>query len=162
MAWTETPTKWYPLPLAVGALLLVVIQYRKKAARAEAEVLLDDEGHEVIKLKGPWHVRTLHYSPECLSSPGLVQVHVLGALPLRNMSRVWGYVNSFELPVWIRPYCFRFYAYIFGCNLDEIDPHDLTQYASLGDFFYRKLQDGARPIDHAVLVNILLCLGTLF
>jgi len=61
LAWTETPTKWYPLPLAVGALLLVVIQYRKKTARAEAEVHVDDEGHhEVIKLKGPWHVRAVH------------------------------------------------------------------------------------------------------
>jgi len=70
------------------------------------------------------------------------------------MSRVWGYVNSFELPVWIRPYGFRFYAYIFGCNLEEIDPDDLTQYASLGDFFYRKLKDGARPIDNAILVRI--------
>lgn len=78
----------------------------------------------------------------------------MGALPLRNMSRVWGYVNSFELPVWIRPYGFRLYAYMFGCDLEEIDPDDLTQYASLGDFFYRKLKDGARPIDDAILVRI--------
>jgi phosphatidylserine decarboxylase len=134
-AWTNTPTKWYPLPLAVGALLLVAIQYRHKLARAEKEVHLDDEGQEVIKLKGPW------------------QVHVLGALPLRNMSRFWGYLNSFELPVWFRPYGFRFYALVFGCNLDEIEPADLRQYASLGDFFYRKLKDGARPVDDAVLVS---------
>lgn len=147
LAWTGTPTKWYPLPLAVGALLLVVIQYRKKVARAEKEVHVDDEGNEVIKLKGPWHV------------------HVLGALPLRNMSRVWGYVNSLELPVWIRPYGFRFYAYVFGCNLEEIDPDDLTQYASLGAFFYRKLKPGARPIDNAILVSpadgTVLHLGTI-
>ncbi|EGN94175.1 hypothetical protein SERLA73DRAFT_115101 [Serpula lacrymans var. lacrymans S7.3] len=134
-AWTETPTKWYPLPLAVGALLLVVIQYRKKAARAEKEVHVDDEGHEIIKLKGPW------------------QVHVIGALPLRNMSRVWGYFNSLELPVWVRPYGFRLYAYMFGCNLEEIEPADLTQYASLGAFFYRKLKAGARPVDNAILVS---------
>ena len=60
LAWTETPTKWYPLPLAVGALLLVAIQYRKKVAREEPEVHVDDEGREVIKLKGPWHVRVTH------------------------------------------------------------------------------------------------------
>jgi len=59
-AWTRTPTKWYPLPLAVGALLLVMIQYRKKAARAEREVDVDEEGHEVIKLKGPWQVSIDH------------------------------------------------------------------------------------------------------
>ena len=84
---------------------------------------------------------------------GLRQVHVIGALPLRNMSRVWGYLNSLELPVWARPIGFRIYASIFGCNLEEIDPADLAQYASLGDFFYRKLKDGARPIADAVLVR---------
>ncbi|KAG6334912.1 hypothetical protein ID866_4173 [Astraeus odoratus] len=146
-AWTRTPTKWYPLPLAVGALLLVMMQYRKQAARAEREVDVDEDGHEVIKLKGPWHV------------------HVLGALPLRNMSRVWGYLNSFELPVWVRPYGFRLYAYMFGCNLDEIEPSDLTHYASLGEFFYRKLKPGVRPVDNAVLVSpadgTILHLGTI-
>ncbi|KAG2356061.1 phosphatidylserine decarboxylase-domain-containing protein [Suillus spraguei] len=147
LAWTKTPTKWYPLPLAVGAILLVVIQYRKKVALAENEVHVDDEGREIIKLKGPWHV------------------HVIGALPLRNMSRIWGYMNSLELPVWIRPYGFRLYAYVFGCNLEEIDPDDLTQYASLGQFFYRKLKPGARPIDNAILVSpadgTVLHLGTI-
>ncbi|KAF8841356.1 phosphatidylserine decarboxylase [Paxillus ammoniavirescens] len=134
-AWTQTPTKWYPLPLAVGALLLVMIQYHKKNARAEKEVHVDEEGHEVIKLKGPW------------------QVYVIGALPLRTMSRVWGYMSSFELPIWIRPYVFRFYAYVFGCNLEEIEPSDLTKYASLGEFFYRQLKAGARPVDNAALVS---------
>ena len=55
-AWTETPTKWYPLPLAVGALLLVAIQYRKKVMRSRTEADLDENGMEVIRLKGPWHV----------------------------------------------------------------------------------------------------------
>ncbi|KAF9042242.1 phosphatidylserine decarboxylase-domain-containing protein [Panaeolus papilionaceus] len=133
-AWSETPTKWYPLPLAVGALLLVAIQYHKKNKRAK-EVDVNEDGLEVIKLKGPWHV------------------HVIGALPLRNMSRLWGYVNSLELPVWFRPYGLRIYAYAFGCNLDEIEPADLREYPSLGAFFYRKLKDGARPVDPAILVS---------
>ncbi|PPQ65607.1 hypothetical protein CVT24_011816 [Panaeolus cyanescens] len=133
-AWSETPTKWYPLPLAVGALLLVALQYHKKSKRAR-EVDVNEDGLEVIKLKGPWHV------------------HVIGALPLRNMSRLWGYVNSLELPVWFRPYGLRLYAYAFGCNLDEIEPKDLREYPSLGAFFYRKLKDGARPVDPAILVS---------
>jgi phosphatidylserine decarboxylase len=37
--------------------------------------------------------------------------------------------------------------------LDEIEPSDLTQYASLGEFFYRKLKPGVRPVDGAVLVS---------
>lgn len=56
-AWTQTPTKWYPLPLAVGAFLLVAIQYRKKSKRARREVDVNEDGLEVIRLKGPWHVR---------------------------------------------------------------------------------------------------------
>jgi phosphatidylserine decarboxylase len=69
------------------------------------------------------------------------------------MSRLWGYVNSLELPIWFRPYGFRLYAVAFGCNLDEIEPADLTAYPSLGAFFYRKLKDGARPVADAVLVS---------
>jgi len=149
-AWTQTPTKWYPLPLAVGALLLVAIQYHK-TARAQKEVHVDDQGREVIKLKGPWQVRTRVLLILRAINPR--QVHVLGALPLRNLSRVWGYLNSFELPIWLRPYGIRFYASVFGCNLDEIEPSDLTKYASLGEFFYRKLKPGARPVDGAVLVS---------
>ncbi|KAF7303714.1 Phosphatidylserine decarboxylase proenzyme 1, mitochondrial [Mycena indigotica] len=131
-AWSDTPVTWYPIPIAVGALVLVAIQYRKKARK---EVHVDEDGNEVIRLKGPW------------------QVHVLGALPLRNMSRLWGYVNSLELPVWFRPYGFRLYAVAFGCNLDEIEPADLKSYPSLGAFFYRKLKDGARPVADAILVS---------
>jgi phosphatidylserine decarboxylase len=77
---------------------------------------------------------------------------VLGALPLRNLSRLWGYINSLELPVWLRPYSFRLYAKVFGCNLEEIEIEDLKQYKSLGDFFYRKLKDGVRPVANAPLV----------
>jgi phosphatidylserine decarboxylase len=59
-AWTETPTKWYPIPLAVGAILLVVVQYRKKSRRARREVDVDEHGRDVIKLKGPWQVRVMY------------------------------------------------------------------------------------------------------
>lgn len=80
------------------------------------------------------------------------QVHVIGALPLRNLSRVWGYVNSLELPVWARPAGFKIYAWIFGCDLAEVEK-DLKEYRSLGDFFYRKLKDGTRPVADVVLVR---------
>ncbi|KAI0033647.1 phosphatidylserine decarboxylase-domain-containing protein [Vararia minispora EC-137] len=131
-AWRHTPTKWYPLPWFVGALLLVVVQYRRSARK---EVAVDNDGGHVVRLMGPW------------------QVHVLGALPLRNLSRLWGWLNSLELPVWFRPYGFRLYAWLFNCNLSEIEPADLHAYPSLGAFFYRRLKDGARPIDSAPLVS---------
>ncbi|KZT68841.1 phosphatidylserine decarboxylase [Daedalea quercina L-15889] len=162
-AWNHTPTKWYPLPVAVGALLLIVLQYRR-TRRSEKEVQLDENGLEVVKLKGPWqkaydafglsisktYCFTLHFSM-CIDS--YFQVHVFGAFPLKRLSYVWGYLNSLELPVWFRPYGFKLYSWIFGCNLNEIDPPDLAHYASLGEFFYRKLKPGARPVADTVLVS---------
>ena len=56
------------------------------------------------------------------------------------------------LPVWFRPFGFKLYAKIFGCNLDEV-PEDLTHYESLGEFFYREIKDGARPIADAPMVS---------
>ena len=150
-AWTQTPTTWYPIPIAVGAILLVVIQYRRtRRAHSSPQVDVDQDGVEVIKLKGPWQVCIVLTIVQPTHS--VEQVHVLGALPLRNMSRVWGYINSLELPPWFRPFGFRVYAFAFGCNLDEIDEEDLKTYKSLGEFFYRKLKEGARPVDNAVLV----------
>ena len=90
----------------------------------------------MVRLKGPLHI------------------HVIGALPLRSMSRLWGYLNSLELPIWFRPFGFKLYAFLFGCNLDEIEPKDLKAYKSLGEFFYRKLSPDARPIEDAVLVRV--------
>ena len=119
--------------------------------QAQKEVHLDENGIEVVKLKGPWHVCAVRSFVVLYANAA--QVHVIGALPLRNMSRLWGYINSLELPVWIRPYGFKFYAHVFGCNLDEIDEPDLTTYKSLGDFFYRKLKPGVRPVDAAALVS---------
>lgn len=69
------------------------------------------------------------------------------------MSQIWGYLNSLVLPMWFRPFGFKLYGWIFGCNLDECVPEDLTKYESLGEFFYRELKPGVRPIADAALVS---------
>lgn len=56
------------------------------------------------------------------------------------------------MPVFARPASLRIYAWIFGCNLDEVEK-DLKEYKSLGDFFYRRLKDGARPVADVVLIS---------
>ncbi|WWC90615.1 phosphatidylserine decarboxylase [Kwoniella dendrophila CBS 6074] len=136
-AWS-TPTRWYPIPIALGALVLLAVQYRK-STRDDIEVDTQGEGGAVLrkngkKVDGPWQVR------------------VLGALPLRSLSQLWGYLNGLVLPVWFRPFGFKLYATIFGCNLDEV-PKDLKEYESLGDFFYREMKDGQRPIADAPMVS---------
>ena len=83
-----------------------------------------------------------------------MQVRVMGALPLRSLSQLWGYLNSLVLPVWFRPFGFKLYAKIFGCNLDEMAEEDLTKYESLGEFFYRELKEGVRPIADGPMVRL--------
>jgi phosphatidylserine decarboxylase len=55
--------------------------------------------------------------------------------------------------VWFRPFGFKLYARIFGCNLAEMKEQDLTAYKSLGEFFYRELAPGLRPVADAPLVS---------
>lgn len=74
-------------------------------------------------------------------------------LPLKAISRLWGQVNSINLPVWLRSPSYRLYSSIFGVNLDEMDEPDLTTYPNLSEFFYRELKPGARPIDSDDLVS---------
>ncbi|XP_015432228.1 PREDICTED: phosphatidylserine decarboxylase proenzyme [Dufourea novaeangliae] len=68
-------------------------------------------------------------------------------LPLRMISRIWGWIASLELPVVLRPTLYGFYARTFDANLDEIDVN-LSDFPSLVDFFVRPLKSDARPIDH--------------
>ncbi|KAL4593005.1 hypothetical protein LXL04_006016 [Taraxacum kok-saghyz] len=70
----------------------------------------------------------------------------LNILPLRSISRFWGYLSSMELPVWLRPYAHRAWARAFYSNLEEV-ALPLDEYASFKDFFVRTLKDGCRPID---------------
>lgn len=79
-------------------------------------------------VKGPW------------------QVHVIGALPLRTISRIYGMLNEYTLPVWFRVPGYKFYSWVFGVNLDEMEPADLKHYRSLSEFFLRRLKPGVRPI----------------
>ncbi|MCO5590138.1 hypothetical protein L7F22_044107 [Adiantum nelumboides] len=94
-----------------------------------------DENGKVVTMSGPW------------------TVYVLGALPLNTISRIWGWANNLTLPIWFRPFGFKLYSRIFGCNLDEMKDTELKNYRSLGEFFYRELKDNARPIADAPLVS---------
>ena len=75
------------------------------------------------------------------------KVAAYSTLPLKAMSRWWGKFNDIELPVWMREPGYKLYSYLFGVNLDEVAEADLRTYSNLGEFFYRELKPGVRPID---------------
>ena len=82
-----------------------------------------------------------------------LKVSILYLLPLRLISRIWGWFNGLVLPIWARVPIYRWYAATFGCNLDEMEQQDLTQFANLSQFFRRSLCPGVRPIGSAPIVS---------
>jgi len=77
----------------------------------------------------------------------LLQVTCYRAVPLRILSRVWGWLLSKQLPPLIRPLVYNYYASTYNCNLEEAAHEDLTVYKSLAEFFCRPLKDGVRPVN---------------
>ncbi|KAJ3389083.1 hypothetical protein HDU84_009178 [Entophlyctis sp. JEL0112] len=69
------------------------------------------------------------------------------ALPLRELSRAWGSLNSVTVPSFLRSPLYSLYSSIFNCNLDEMASGSLAEFSNLGEFFYRSLKPNARPID---------------
>ncbi|KAI9612424.1 hypothetical protein KEM48_004156 [Puccinia striiformis f. sp. tritici PST-130] len=124
----NTKTNWKPIPIWIGASLLGVLTYIKKnqSTQEEEQSTTNDR---TVKIEGPW------------------QVHVLGALPLRSISRYTDYLILIL-------YLFGLEFLVTNFTLDEAEIHDLTQFKSLNEFFMRKLRDDCRPVDsHAILTS---------
>lgn len=75
-----------------------------------------------------------------------VKASFLRLLPLRAISRCWGILSGMEFPIWLRPHVYKAWARAFHSNLEEASL-PLEEYASLRDFFVRRLKEGTRPID---------------
>ncbi|XP_059063263.1 phosphatidylserine decarboxylase proenzyme 1, mitochondrial isoform X2 [Cryptomeria japonica] len=66
---------------------------------------------------------------------------MLGVLHGRRL-----YEDKKELPVWLRPYVYRSWAWAFHSNMNEV-ALPLEEYGSLREFFARSLKEGSRPLD---------------
>ncbi|ODQ56037.1 phosphatidylserine decarboxylase [Saitoella complicata NRRL Y-17804] len=134
----NTKVEWYPIPVGLGIAVVAFTQYRKISDREHERIAHEGtDGH--VDIQGP--------AGERVRSTGPWQVYVLSTLPLRAISRLWGRFNEIQLPVWMRVPGFKLYAWVFGCNLNEVGEADLTTYRNLAEFFYRELKPGVRPID---------------
>ncbi|CDR42342.1 CYFA0S09e01552g1_1 [Cyberlindnera fabianii] len=123
----------YFIILSIGVIFYGVSSRYYYQARGKSLDDDDDEDENGEKRVKPTH----SWSFFCYST-----------LPLNAISRLWGRVNSMDLPEWMREPGYKFYAYCFGANLDEMKVKDLKSYKNLSEFFYRELEDGARPVDN--------------
>uniref|UniRef100_T1JAJ0 Phosphatidylserine decarboxylase n=1 Tax=Strigamia maritima TaxID=126957 RepID=T1JAJ0_STRMM len=110
--------RWTTFPLSIGCALIGYQQY--------------------------WQIKSKNSNQPLLVSDWELAFYRL--LPLRTVSRIWGWINSVNLPVWTRKPILNLYAQTFGCNLDEAEDIDLTNYKNLGEFFRRGLKPDARSI----------------
>ncbi|XP_022086414.1 phosphatidylserine decarboxylase proenzyme, mitochondrial-like isoform X2 [Acanthaster planci] len=74
-------------------------------------------------------------------------INIYKALPLRFVSRLWGQVNSVDVPYGLRKPIYSLYTRLFNCDLSEALVEDLTTYQNLSAFFRRELKPTARPLD---------------
>ncbi|XP_041456911.1 phosphatidylserine decarboxylase proenzyme, mitochondrial-like isoform X1 [Lytechinus variegatus] len=81
-------------------------------------------------------------------------VNLYRIVPFRSLSRLWGQVNSVEVPLFLRAPMYGLYARLFNCNLGEALVEDFKQYKNLQEFFMRELKPDVRPVDaHHTLVS---------
>lgn len=129
-----------PIPITLGIAFLGAFQlYRINQREREQVRLLDDDDddgnnsptkrRQRIRPSGPWTVQ------------------IMSTIPLKALSRWWGWFNSIELPYSLRVPGFKLYGYLFGVNFDEIEEQDLHQFRNLAEFFYRTIKPECRPLD---------------
>ncbi|XP_017046911.1 phosphatidylserine decarboxylase proenzyme, mitochondrial [Drosophila ficusphila] len=83
-----------------------------------------------------------------------LQSRIYCSLPLRIISRCWGWLAACYLPPSLRPYVYGWYSNTYNVNLSEALYPEYEHYNSLAEFFTRPLREGVRPIDkHAPLVS---------
>ncbi|KAL1116566.1 hypothetical protein AAG570_005038, partial [Ranatra chinensis] len=110
---------WVPIPAGVGVTLLAILQWRR---------LQKERNKDSLKVAKEWEITCYR------------------ALPLRSLSRVFGWASETYIPVTFRPYVYTSYARVFGVNLDEMS-ETLDFYNCFGTFFTRRLKEGVRPVD---------------
>ncbi|KAG5681798.1 hypothetical protein PVAND_011206 [Polypedilum vanderplanki] len=81
------------------------------------------------------------------------QTNVYCSLPLRLMSRCWGWLADREVPEILRPSIFGIYSSSFGVNLEEAVVSDLKYYRSLSEFFTRSIKEECRTIASDCVVS---------
>lgn len=67
-------------------------------------------------------------------------------LPLRVTSSLWGKINSYDLPVWMRSRLYHLFCRTYNCDMSEALESDYRNYRNLSEFFRRQLKPDSRPI----------------
>ncbi|XP_074600519.1 uncharacterized protein LOC141854651 [Brevipalpus obovatus] len=86
-------------------------------------------------------------------APTYIEASLVKLLPLKIISRIWGHVNSYELPEKFREPVFRAFCDNYNCVLSEAETEDLKQFRNLKEFFTRTLKSELRPISDKIIAS---------
>ncbi|KAL4223082.1 hypothetical protein ACF0H5_016557 [Mactra antiquata] len=68
-------------------------------------------------------------------------------MPFNSMSRAWGKMMTWELPLTLREPLLGLYVWLFNVQLHEAEDCNLKNYRNLQEFFRRQLKPDARIVD---------------
>lgn len=75
-----------------------------------------------------------------------LEMRLYNMLPLRVTSSLWGKINSYDLPIWMRSRLYDFFCRTYNCDMSEALESDYKNYKNLSEFFSRRLKPDSRPI----------------
>lgn len=75
-----------------------------------------------------------------------IELKFYNLLPLRVTSSLWGKINSYDLPIWMRSRLYDFFCRTYNCDMSEALESDYRNYRNLSEFFSRRLKPDSRPI----------------
>ncbi|KAF2764312.1 phosphatidylserine decarboxylase [Teratosphaeria nubilosa] len=145
-AWRGTKVVWRPIPITLGIAFLGAWQFY----RVRERTLRQEEADWRRRSEHPEEYEEGNLRPkrrERIRPSGPWSVQIMSTIPLKALSRWWGWFNSLTIPEPLRVPGFKLYGYVFGVNFDEVSEPDLRTYRNLSEFFYRTLKSGVRPID---------------
>lgn len=67
-------------------------------------------------------------------------------IPYRATSSLWGKINSYDLPIWMRTRLYDLFCRTYNCDMSEALESDYRNYRNLSEFFSRRLKPDSRPI----------------
>ncbi|PKS11655.1 hypothetical protein jhhlp_001806 [Lomentospora prolificans] len=144
--------QWFSIPVSVGIGVVGFLHLYKgyksnsNGEEGSAKQLEQQEKAERQEIQEEAGTRRPKKRPR-IRPDGPWQVRVMSTLPLKAISRLWGWFNELTIPYYLRAPGFKLYSYFFGVNLDEVAEPDLRSYKNLAAFFYRTLKPGSRPLD---------------
>lgn len=147
-ALAAAPVVWKPIPIGIGIAFLGAFQFyriQERERRREEEEWRQIKGEEDDEFD--WGDLGQPKKRPRIRPSGPWSVQIMSTIPLKAVSRWWGWFNSIDIPYYFRIPGFKLYGYVFGVNFDEIDEPDLHKFRNLSEFFYRTLKPGVRPLD---------------